>query len=137
MDKYECDGQMNLFDYITPEQGQTSFCWDNDINEIVEKLEKLADAYNLEVGKAEFKIWAHVPHLGYRLWVDIKGTRTELYREDFRIDVAKLVADAKQKNVELTPMWGACMFFTKDENEKGRLSFTTMFMDKSRQRRKK
>lgn len=137
MDKYECDGQMNLFDYITPEQGQTSFGWDNDINEIVENLRKLAGAYNLEFGKAEFRIWDHVPHLGYRLWVDIKGTRTELYCEDFRIDVAKLVADAKQKNVELTPMWGACMFFGKDENEKGRLSFTTMFMDKSRQRRKK
>lgn len=137
MDKYECNGQMNLFDYITPEQGQTSFCWDNDINEIVEKLEKLADAYNLEFGKAEFKIWDHVPHLGYRLWVDIKGTRTELYREDFRIDVAKLTADAKQRNVELTPMWGACMFLGRDENEKGRLAFTTMFMDKTRQRRKK
>ena len=136
-DKYECNGQMNLFDYITPEQGQTSFCWDNDINEIVEKLEKLADAYNLEFGKAEFKIWDHVPHLGYRLWVDIKGTRTELYREDFRIDVAKLTADAKQRNVELTPMWGACMFLGRDENEKGRLAFTTMFMDKTRQRRKK
>lgn len=137
LSKYECDGQMNLFDYITPEQGQTSFCWDNDINEIVEKLEKLAGAYGLEIGKAEFRIWDHVPHLGYRLWVDIKGTRTELFNEDFRIDVAKLAADAKQKNVELTPMWGACMFFTRDENEKGRLSFSTLFIDKARQRRKK
>ena len=136
-DKYECNGQMNLFDYITPEQGQTSFCWDNDINEIVENLEKLAGAYNLEFGKAEFRIWDHVPHLGYRLWVDIKGTKKELRNEKFQKDVEILVADAKQKNVELTPMWGACMFFGKDENEKGRLSFTTMFMDKTRQRRKK
>ena len=136
MGRNECDGQMNLFDYITPEQNQTGFCWDNDINEIVENLRKLAGSYNLEFGKAEFKIWDHVPHLGYRLWVDIKGNRTELFNEDFRIDVAKLVANAKERNIELTPMWGACMFFGKDENEKGRLAFTTMFIDKARQRRK-
>lgn len=135
MDKYECNGQMNLFDYIEP--NQKSFCWDNDINEIVEKLQNLTCVYGLEVGKAEFRIWDNVPHLGYRLWVDIKGTRTELFREDFRTDVVQLVADAKQKNVELTAMWGACMFFGRDENEKGRLSFTTLFMDKARQRRKK
>lgn len=137
LSKYDYDGQMNLFDYITPEQRQTSFCWDNDINEIVENLRNLAGAYNLEFGKVEFKIWDHVPHLGYRLWVDIKGTRMELRNVKFQEDIGKLVADAKKRNVELTPMWGACKFFGKDENEKRRLSFTTMFMDKSRQRRKK
>ena len=136
-EKYECDGQMNLFDYITPEQGQTSFCWDNDINEIVENLRNLAGAYGLEIGKAEFKVWDHVPNLGYRLWLDVRGTREELNREDFRADIRTLVAGAKEKNIELTPMWGACMFFERNENEKGRLSFTTMFMDKVRQRRKK
>ena len=136
MGRNECDGQMNLFDYIEPEQGKTSFCWDNDISEILNSLHNLASRYGLEFGKAEFKIWDHVPHLGYRLWVDIKGTRTELFNEDFRIDVAKVVADAKKRNVELTPMWGACMFFGRTENEKGRLSFTTMFIDKTRQRRK-
>ena len=110
------------------------FCWDNDINEILESLQDLSDYYGLEIGKAEFKIWEHVPHLGYRLWVDVRGTRKEFSNEDFRKDVSELVEEAKQKNVELTPMWGACMFFTKDENEKGRLSFSTMFMDKARQR---
>lgn len=134
LSKYECDGQMELFDYIEP--NTTDFCWDNDINEMVEKLQKLACAYGLEIGKAEFKIWEHVPHLGYRLWVDIKGTRAELRNEKFQKDVGRLVADAKSRNVELTPMWGACMFFTRDENEKGRLSLSTLFMDKARQRRK-
>lgn len=137
MGKNDCDGQMNLFDYIEPEQGQTSFCWDNDINEIAQAIENIAATYKLEIGKKEFKVWDHVPHLGYRLWLEVKGTREELKREDFRDDVGKLVADAKERNVELTPMWGACMFFTKEENEKGRLAFTTMFTDKVRQRRKK
>ena len=134
LDKYECSGQMNLFDYI--QSDITTFCCDNDINEILESLQDLSDYYGLEIGKAEFKIWEHVPHLGYRLWVDMRGTRKEFSNEDFRKDVSELVEEAKQKNVELTPMWGACMFFTKDENEKGRLSFTTMFMDKARQRKK-
>lgn len=134
MGKNDCDGQMDLFDFI--ESDHKVFCWDNDINEIVQAIEKIANTYNLELGKAEFRVWDHVPHLGYRLWVDIKGTRTELFNEDFRIDVAKVVADAKKRNVELTPMWEACMFFGRTENEKGRLSFTTMFIDKTRQRRK-
>ncbi len=135
LNKYECSGQMDLFDYI--QSNHKSFCWDNDINEILESLQDLSNYYGLEIRKAEFKIWDHVPHLGYRLWVDMRGTRKEFSSEDFRKDVSELVDEAKQKNVELTPMWGACMFFTKDENEKGRLSFTTMFMDKARQRIKR
>ena len=134
-DKYECIGQMDLFDFIEP--NTTSFCWDEDINEILESLETIAEHYGLEIGEAEFKIWDHVPHLGYRLWVDIKGTREELKNQFFQRDISKLVAEAKQKDIELTPMWGACMFFKKDENERGRLSFSTMFIDKARQRRKK
>ena len=125
LDKYECKGQMNLFDYIEPEQ--KSFCWDNDINELLERLYNLASQYELEIGKAEFRIWEHVPHLGYRLWVDIIGTREELRNENFQKDIAILV---------LSPMWGACMFFIKEVNEKGRLSLSTMFLDKQRQRRK-
>ena len=134
LDKYECNGQMNLFDYIESEK--KSFCWDNDINELLERLYNLASQYELEMGKAEFRIWEHVPHLGYRLWVEILGTREELRNEKFQKDIAILVEDAKSRQVELSPMWGACMFFTKEVNEKGRLSLSTMFLDKQRQRRK-
>lgn len=133
-DKYECNGQMDLFDYI--ERDSKCFCWDDDINEIVQQIKDIAGAYGLEVGKAEFKVWDHVPHLGYRLWFDVLVTRTELKQESFQSDVNELVDFAKSRNVDLTPMWGACMFFGKDENEKSRLHFTTMFMDKQRQRRK-
>lgn len=134
LDKYECKGQMNLFDYIEPEQ--KSFCWDNDINELLERLYNLASQYELEMGKAEFRIWEHVPHLGYRLWVDIIGTREELRNENFQKDIEILVEDAKNRQVELSPMWGACIFFARDEKEKGRLSLSTIFLDKQRQRRK-
>ena len=132
LDKYECDGQIGLFDYIEP--NQESFCWDNDINIILDKLKKLADTYKLEIGKTEFRIWGHVPHLGYRLWLEVKGTKEELYAENFQKDINLLVADSKQKNIELTPMWGACMFFKNEE--KGSLYITTMFLDKARQKRK-
>ncbi|MBQ6887673.1 MAG: hypothetical protein IJN54_09200 [Lachnospiraceae bacterium] len=134
MDKYNCEGQMELFDFI--ERESTSFCWDEDINEIVRLLEKLAESYDLEIGKTEFTVWEHVPHLGYRLWFDVKGTKQQLFREDFRSDIRKIVEYAKDRKVELTPMWGACWFFTDNENEKGRLSFSTLFMDKERQRRR-
>ena len=132
LDKYECDGQIGLFDYMEP--NQKSFCWDNDINGIVQKLMNLADTYKLEIGKKEFRIWDHVHHLGYRLWLEVKGTKEELYAENFQKDINLLVADAKQKNIELTPMWGACMFFKSEK--KGSLYLTTMFMDKARQKRK-
>ncbi len=133
-DKYECSGQMELFDFI--ENDNKCFCWDDDINEIVERLREVAGYYGLEVDKEEFKVWDHVAHLGYRLWFDVLGTRRELFQESFQNDVAELVGFAKSKNVDLTAMWGACMFFGKDANEKARLHFTTMFMDKQRQRRK-
>ena len=133
-DKYKCVGQMELFDFI--EKDSRRFCWDNDINEIIGKLKELADTHGLEIGKVEFRVWEHVPHLGYRLWLDVEGTRTELFANDFRNDVGELVEHAKGRNVELTPVWGACMFFKNDRNEKGRLSFTTVFMDKQRQRRR-
>lgn len=134
-DNNECSGQMDLFDYIEADPtDRNNFCWDKDINEIVQDIEKLAVHYNLELGEAEFKVWDHVPNLGYRLWLDVRGTREELKNKIFQSDITKLIAKAKQRNIELTPMWGACMFFTKDENEKGRLSFSTLFKDKARQR---
>ena len=134
MDKYECEGQMQLFDFI--ERTDKYFCWDDDINEIVERLKEIAGSYGLEVGKAEFTVWDHVPNLGFRVWFDMMVNRIELKQEGFHADVTELVKHAKSKNVELTPMWGAVMFFTKDEEERARLHFTTMFMDKQRQHRK-
>lgn len=136
LDKYNCNGQMSLFDYIEHDKKtiMENFCWDNSINAIVEKLKKLAENYHLEIGKTEFRIWDHVPHLGYRLWLEVKGTKEELYAEDFQKDINLLVADAKQKSIELTPMWGACMFFKSEK--KGSLYITTMFLDKARQKRK-
>lgn len=104
-DKYECDGQMDVFDFI--EKGITIFCWDDNVNEIIVKLKILAGMYGMEVGKAEFRVWDHVSHLGYRLWLDIKGTKEQLGYEKFQCDVAEIVEYAKDKKVELTPMWGS------------------------------
>jgi len=106
LNKYSCEGQMNLFDFI--ERDSNYFCWDDGINEIVEKLKNIAGIYNLEVGKTEFRIWDHVPHLGYRLWLDVRGTKEQLFDEQFQNDVEEIVDFAKSKSIELTPMWGAC-----------------------------
>lgn len=130
--KYSCDGQMNLFDFI--ERDSTSFCWDDGINEIVEKLKNIAGIYNLEVGKTEFRIWDHVPHLGYRLWLDLRGTKEQLFDEQFQNDIEEIVDFAKSKSIELTPMWGACWFFREDDI--GWLSFSTLFIDQQRRKRK-
>ena len=73
LDKYKCEEQMDLFDYIKP--NTTTFCWDEDINIILDKLKELAESYSLEIRKTEFKIWEHVPHLGYRLWLEVKGIK--------------------------------------------------------------
>ena len=132
LNKYSCDGQMNLFDFI--ERDSTSFCWDDGINKIVEKLKNIAGIYDLEVGKIEFRIWDHVPHLGYRLWFDVRGTKEQLFDEQFQNEVGEIVDFAKGKNIELKPMWGACWFFKKDDI--GRLSFSTLFIDQQRRKRK-
>lgn len=132
LNKYSCDGQMNLFDFI--ERDSTSFCWDDGINKIVEKLKNIAGIYDLEVGKIEFRIWDHVPHLGYRLWLDLRGTKEQLFDEQFQNDIEEMVDYAKGKNIELKPMWGACWFFKEDDI--GRLSFSTLFIDQQRRKRK-
>lgn len=132
LNKYSCDGQMNLFDFI--ERDSTSFCWDDGINEIVEKLKNIAGIYNLGVGKTEFRIWDHVPHLGYRLWLDVRGTKEQLFDEEFQNDIGAIVDYAKSKSIELTPMWGACWFFRDDDI--GRLSFSTLFIDQQRRKRR-
>ena len=132
LNKYSCDGQMNLFDFI--ERDSTSFCWDDGINKIVEKLKNIAGIYDLEVGKIEFRIWDHVPHLGYRLWFDVRGTKEQLFDKEFQNDVVEIVDFAKSKSIELTPMWGACWFFREDDI--GRLSFSTLFIDQQRRKRK-
>lgn len=85
LDKYKCDEQMDLFDYIEPDT--TTFCRDNDINIILDKLKELANTHSLEIGKSEFKIWEHVPHLGYRLWLEVKGIKEKLYAENFQNDI--------------------------------------------------
>lgn len=132
LNKYSCEGQMDLFDFI--ERDSTSFFWDDGINEIVEKLKSIAGIYNLEVGKTEFRIWDHVPHFGYRLWLDVRGTKEQLFDEQFQNDVEEIVDYAKSRNIELTPMWGACWFFKEDDT--GRLSFSTLFIDQQRRKRK-
>ena len=67
---------MNLFDYITPEQGQTSFCWDNDINEIER------DDYNEESRQESIKRGREPRFYTRGSSTNIEGENIERNRDD-------------------------------------------------------
>lgn len=131
-DNYECSGQMNIFDFIEKTTEGTELIWDTDVREILNRLEELASHYECTVSGVEFRVWEHVKRLGYRLWLDIKIPKDILVREDFKTDIEEIQQYSLSVNVELTPMWGACIFRGGEDHVK--LSFTTMFLDKKRQR---
>lgn len=131
-ENYSCSGQMNIFDFIEkPEEG-AELIWDEDIRSIKEKLEELAVHFGCTISGVEFRVWDHVPRLGYRLWLDMKIPKDILRLKEFESGIENIVKNARDKEVELTPMWGACIFRGGEDFVK--LSFTTMFLNKERQK---
>ena len=131
-ENYSCSGQMNIYDFIEKTTEEEELIWDEDIRSIKEKLEELAVHFGCTISGVEFRVWDHVPRLGYRLWLDMKIPKEVLVKEDFKQKLEEIVKDASDKEVELTPMWGACIFRGGEDFVK--LSFTTMFLNKARQR---
>lgn len=123
--------QLDIFSLIQ-QQGESRYCFDDDINEIHRILIEIADKYGISIGRDEFTIWSHVPQYGYRMALGMKVTREDLGNEDFQKDIDDVVEIAKQREVELSPMRGAVFFFK--EEKKATLSFYTTFMDKKRQK---
>lgn len=131
-DRYKCDGQMNIYDFIEKDASAEGMIWDDDVKEVKRSLEQLAEQFGCTVGKTEFKVWAHVPKLGFRLWMDIQIPKEILTTQEFKAEIENIVEAARDREVELTPMWGACIFWGGSDHVN--LSFTTMFLDKKRQR---
>lgn len=128
--------QLDIFSFIEPQEqsSKQDFSWDNDINEIYDRLLKTSKKYRTPIGKAEWSIWSHVPHYGYRLWLDMEITREIMQNESFQDDIDEIVKFAESRKIELSVMWGACFFFENEET--ANLSFSTCFMDRERRKRK-
>ena len=131
-ENYSCSGQMNIYDFIEKTTEEEELIWDSDVREILDRLEELASHYGCTVSGVEFRVWEHVKRLGYRLWLDMKIPKDILRLKEFEAGIENIVKNARDKEVELTPMWGACIFHGGEDFVK--LSFTTMFLDKARQR---
>lgn len=123
--------QSDIFSYIQMQE-KKKYCFDDDINEIHEKLIEIAGKYNITIYRDEFSIWSHVPQYGYRMALGMKVTREVLRNNDFQKDIDDIVEIAKEKEVELSPMWGAIFFF--NEEKMATLSFYSTFIDKKRQK---
>ena len=74
--------QLDIFSYLQPQEKE-KYCFDDDINEIHEKLIEIADKYKISIGRDEFTIWSHVPQYGYRMDLGMKVTREDLRNDDF------------------------------------------------------
>lgn len=125
--------QLNIFSFLE-EAPQKAFSWDNDINEIHKRLLGLARKHKLDVGKQEWSIWSHAKEYGYRMSFDIKVTREVMKDEQFLKEIDDIVDFAKTKNIELSPMYGACFFYAN--KNRANLIFYSDFMDKARRKRK-
>lgn len=123
--------QLDIFS-LMQQQGEVRYCFDDDINEIHRILIEIADKYGISIGRDEFTIWSHVPQYGYRMALGMEITRKDLTNEGFQKDIDDVVEIAKQREIELSPMWGAIFFFREDEV--ATLSFYTTFMDKKRRK---
>lgn len=123
--------QLDIF-FLMQQQGEVRYCFDDDINEIHRILIEIADKYGISIERDEFTIWSHVPQYGYRMDLGMEITRKDLTNEGFQKDIDDVVEIAKQRGIELSPMWGAIFFFREDEV--ATLSFYTTFMDKKRQK---
>lgn len=123
--------QLDIFS-LMQQQEEEKYCFDDDINEIHNRLIEIADKHGISIERDEFTIWSHVLQYGYRMDLGMEITRKDLTNEGFQKDIDDVVEIAKQREIELSPMWGAIFFFREDEV--ATLSFYTTFMDKKRQK---
>lgn len=123
--------QLDIFS-LMQQQGEARYCFDDDTNEIHRILIEIADKYGISIGRDEFAIWSHVPQYGYRMALGMKVTRENLGNENFQKDIDDIVEIAKEKEIELSAMWGAVFFFKEDET--ATLTFYTTFMDNKRRK---
>lgn len=103
------------------------FCFDDDINEILLKLQNLCISQRFTLDKPKFEIWDHVKNLGYRLSLSVHWSNETKPRADFFPKYQKIVKYAKEHEIELSlcqsPYFGNSHFT-------GTYWFSTMYLDK-------
>ena len=125
--------QIDIFSFMNSQsESEEKYCFDDDINEIHKRLVDISKRYQLSISNDRFDIWSHTPNFGYRMDLGMEVTRNILKSKIFRKDVDDVVNFAKEKEVELSPMWGGMFFFSG--KEMATLSFYSTFMDKKRQK---
>lgn len=123
--------QLSIFDLVE----DNGFCWDSDINEIYKMIEDISKKYNLPISSAEWRIWDHVPYLGYRMSVTLEIKRCEL--SDVLCEELEHIVDfAKKRNIALSPIRPHYFDLENDPNEVGPMYIYSMFNDKSRQKKR-
>lgn len=131
MSKSEIYGQLSIFDLVE----DNGFCWDSDINEIYKKIEDISKKYNLPMSRAEWRIWEHVPNLGYRMSITLEIKRCQLTSE-LGEALAHVVDFASERNIELSPINPYYFDLDDNPNESRHMYIYSMFKDKARQKRR-
>lgn len=116
--------QMSMYEILNPNR----FCWDEDINQIVEELDALVDKYGLDKRDPKWEIWSHVPQYGYRLTYTIKITRKQNDNDNFHDELQAISERAKEKKINLRSY--APHYFTEDADEKASINVYSMFEDR-------
>lgn len=122
--------QLDMFSFLQP--SKEKYCFDDDTNEIRERLIEISEKYKAKIKSDEFTIWSHVPQYGYRLWLVMEVTKEILNDENFQKDVENTTKFAEERNIELSCMVGACFFYGGQNIAS--LPFSTTFMDKERRK---
>ena len=110
-------------------QPKLKFCWDDDINEILDRLNELALKYGLSLDEPKWEIWSHVPNLGYRMTANLNVRKSDLSDALFDdLDIIKTFAKTRQVDFSAFNPF----FFGNDGVAYFHIS--TMFLDKARQK---
>jgi hypothetical protein len=129
-------GQMSIFDFIdAPDDHDNQEIWDEDIRYINKSLTDIAIHNGYKNGDVNFYVCGHDPNDGYRLHHEILICKDNPKELQFMDEINALVRAAKERHVELSPMWNAVWFF--DDNEDATLYCFTRFLDNRRKIRKK
>lgn len=113
--------QIDMFDLI-----DDGFCFDQDINNIVDMLDEIAEKYEMVTKtEKEWEIWDHVPHLGYRLSYTLYFNYmlpNQIYEE-----IEKVTKYAQERKIKVEPLIGHVF-----SDDTGCMYITSIYLDERR-----
>lgn len=119
----QLEGQMDIFDFLGHEEKER-ICkyWDKDVSDISDYVNKWCEETNSTISSESFRVWTHVPNLGYRLciWVEF----SEEVEEHNFMELQKEMDSYKNKKVEVSI----------NVVPNGRIMISTLFTDERKRR---